>query len=61
MRYDTKTMRELVDASPGETVGIEKADFRKLLEAVERGQGAEDDLAAMRRVILGAAPLGIAA
>lgn len=61
MRYDTKTMREMVDATPGETVAMGKIDLGNLLEAVARGQRAEDDLATMRRVLIGAGTTAIAA
>ena len=61
MRYDTKTMREMVDAAQGETVAMGKIDLGNLLDAVARGQRAEDDLATMRRVLIGAGTTAAAA
>ena len=51
MTVDTKTMRDLVAASPGDRVEMQKTDFASLLDHLERGQSAERTLKRMRGVL----------
>jgi hypothetical protein len=61
MHYDTETMRKQAAALPGRQLTIDKVDYERLLQAIERGQGAENDLATMRRVLIGAGTTAAAA
>lgn len=60
MRYDTKAMRQIAEASSDDGVMMGKADFGKLLDAVERGHRAEDVLAMVRDLLLGTRSTAIA-
>lgn len=55
MQYDIEAMRQMAAAMPGDQVGIAKADYGKLLDAVERGHRAEQALATVRGLLLGTA------
>lgn len=61
MRYDISTMRQQADAMPGDKVAIAKGDYRLLLDALERGQNAEEALTRVRGLLLGTTATGIAA
>jgi len=48
MDFDTKTMRAEIDAAPGDAMRVDKDDLRFLLDAVESGQTAAEQLIRMR-------------
>lgn len=48
MDVDTKAMRELIDASPGTLMAVEKAHLHAMLNAIEHGQTVEQQLAGIR-------------
>lgn len=57
MTVDTRSMRELLDAAPGNHVAMEKDHVRKLLDVVDAGQTAAFALVDLTRLV----PPGIAA
>ncbi|MDR6128808.1 hypothetical protein QE361_003179 [Sphingomonas sp. SORGH_AS802] len=61
MRYDIEAMRKIADAADEYGVTMGKADFGKLLDAVERGHRAEDALAKVRGLLLDPQSTAIAA
>jgi len=61
MRYDIEAMRKIADAADEDGVTMGKADFSKLLDAVERGHRAEDALAKVRGLLLDPQSTAIAA
>lgn len=58
MTPDTKSMREAIDAVPGDRVAFLKDDLRHLLHFVDIGNAAERKLAAIGGVII--APMVLA-
>jgi len=61
MTVDTKSMRDLMDATPGDRVAMEKAHMRQLLDFVDAGQTAAQALAGLNKLLGPAQPLAIAA
>lgn len=51
MTVDTKSMRELLEAAPGDRVAMEKDHVRKLLDVVDAGQTAAVALAGLHRLL----------
>ena len=58
MTVDTKSMRDLLEAAPGDRVAMEKDHVRKLLDVVDAGQTAAVALAGLARLL---PPMAIAA
>lgn len=58
MTVDTKSMRQLLETTPGERVAMMKADMAKLLDVVDAGQTAALALANLSRIL---PPVAIAA
>ena len=58
MTPDTKSMREAIDAVPGDRVAFMKDDLRRLLDFLDIGSAAERKLAAISGVIIAPAVLG---
>jgi hypothetical protein len=57
MPPDTKSMRDAIDALPGDRVAFMKDDLRHLLDFVDIGSAAERKLAAISGVIIAPAVL----
>lgn len=51
MTVDTKSMRELLQAAPGDRVAMEKDHVLKLLDVVDAGQTAAVALAGLTRLL----------
>jgi hypothetical protein len=54
MAVDTKSMRDLIDAAPGDRMALEKNQIRSFLDAVDLGRIA-DQLAGMSQHVRGMA------
>jgi hypothetical protein len=51
MTVDTKSMRKLLEAAPGDLVAMDKDHVRKLLDVVDAGQTAARALAGLNRLL----------
>lgn len=51
MTVDTKSMRRLLEAAPGDLVAMDKDHVRKLLDVVDAGQTAARALAGLNRLL----------
>ncbi|WP_267397714.1 MULTISPECIES: hypothetical protein [unclassified Sphingomonas] len=51
MTIDTKSMRKLLEAAPGNKVAMEKDHVRRLLDVVEVGQSAALALAGLSLIL----------
>ncbi|WP_267395323.1 MULTISPECIES: hypothetical protein [unclassified Sphingomonas] len=51
MTIDTKSMRKLLEAAPGNRVAMEKDHVRRLLDVVEVGQSAALALAGLSLIL----------